>query len=82
MDYSEQKIYKYVDNVLTPIDPPASFPGILAYEGENILSSTEIIDNAEITGLISESSDETTDESSNEATNEAIEESSNENANE
>ena len=34
VDYSEQKIYKYVDNVLTPIDPPASFPGILAYEGE------------------------------------------------
>ena len=38
LDYGEQKVYKDVSGVLTPVDPPVSLPAISAYKGENTLS--------------------------------------------
>ena len=43
VSYAEQKIYKYVDSVLTPVDPPSALPQISTANGENKLSiETEI----------------------------------------
>lgn len=52
LDYETGKIYKMIDGVLTPTDPPVSLPAILTYQGENTLSSTETLGEAEITGRI------------------------------
>ena len=52
LDYAEQKIYKDVSGTLTPTDPPAAFPAITAYAGENTLSSTETVGNVTIKGKI------------------------------
>lgn len=38
LDYEEQKVYRYVDGVLTPQDPPTPFPTISTYIGENNIS--------------------------------------------
>ena len=38
LDFVEQKMYKYVSGVLTPTDPPAPFPTLTPYIGENNLS--------------------------------------------
>ena len=38
VDYQEQKIYKDVSGTLTPTDPPAPFPALSTYIGENNLS--------------------------------------------
>ena len=38
LDFVEQKVYKYVSGVLTPTDPPAPFPALSTYLGENNLS--------------------------------------------
>ena len=35
LSYKEKKLYKYIDSVLTPIDPPSPFPEILTTEGVN-----------------------------------------------
>lgn len=35
LDYQEQKIYKDVSGTLTPIDPPAPFPTLTTYLGDN-----------------------------------------------
>lgn len=43
VSYAEQKIYKYVDSVLTPVDPPSALPQISTANGENKLSiETEV----------------------------------------
>ena len=54
LDYSEQKLYKDVSGTLTPTDPPAAFPAIIAYAGENTLSSTETVGSVTIKGRIKE----------------------------
>ena len=54
VDYGEQKIYKDVSGTLTPTDPPAAFPAITAYQGENTLSSTETVGSVSVTGKIKE----------------------------
>lgn len=56
LDYEAGKIYKMVSGVLTPTDPPAPFPAINTYKGENTLSSTETVGEVEITGRIKEAS--------------------------
>lgn len=38
LDFESQKVYKYVDGVLTPQDPPISFPTLTTYIGENNIS--------------------------------------------
>lgn len=43
LDYQEQKIYKMISGVLTPVDLPAPLPPIPTYKGENALSSTETL---------------------------------------
>jgi hypothetical protein len=35
LSYKEKKLYKYIDSVLTPIDPPSPFPEISTTEGVN-----------------------------------------------
>lgn len=50
LDFESQKVYKYVDGVLTPQDPPLPFPTISTYKGENTLSSTETLGDIELTG--------------------------------
>ena len=52
LSFAEQKIYKDVSGTLTPTDPPAAFPAITAYAGENTLSSTETVGNVTIKGII------------------------------
>lgn len=52
LNYAKQKIYKDVSSTLTPTDPPAAFPAISAYQGENTLSSTETVGNVTIKGKI------------------------------
>ena len=52
VDYATQKIYKVVEGVLTPTDPPAPLPDITAYQGENTLSSTETVGECSVTGRI------------------------------
>lgn len=54
VDYQEQQIYKMDGGVLTPTDPPSPLPAITAYEGENVLSSTETVGSVIVTGRISE----------------------------
>lgn len=36
VDYGEQKIYKYIDNVLTPIDPPVALPALPTINGTTV----------------------------------------------
>jgi hypothetical protein len=38
VDYGEQKIYKYVDNVLTPTDPPVALPAIPTLDGTTVIN--------------------------------------------
>lgn len=38
VSFSEQKIYRMVEGVLTPVEPPVSIPEIQVFEGENILT--------------------------------------------
>lgn len=54
LSYAEQKIYKDVSGTLTPTDPLLPFPAISAYQGENILSSTETVGSVSLTGKIKE----------------------------
>lgn len=54
VDYEEQKIYKLVDGVLTPTDPPEHFPDITIPEGEVTIDiDGELKPQATIKGLIS-----------------------------
>lgn len=50
VDFESQKVYKYVDGVLTPQDPPLPFPAISTYKGKNTLSSTDTLGDIELTG--------------------------------
>lgn len=52
VDYESGKVWKMVDGTLTPTDPPAPFPAITAYEGENTLSSTETVGEVTVRGKI------------------------------
>lgn len=36
VDYGEQKVYKYVDGVLTPTDPPVALPAIPTLDGTTV----------------------------------------------
>ena len=54
LNYATQKIYKDVSGTLTPTDPPAAFPAITAYQGENTLSSTETLGSVSVSGKIKE----------------------------
>lgn len=55
IDFGEQKVYKDVSGVLTPVDPPAPLPAIIAYKGENTLDSTETVGEVMVKGRIGES---------------------------
>lgn len=37
VDYGEQKVYKYVDGVLTPTDPPVALPALPTLDGTTII---------------------------------------------
>ena len=52
VDYADGKIYKMVEGVLTPTDPPSPLPAISATQGENILSSTETVGTVTVKGRI------------------------------
>lgn len=54
LDFGEQKVYKYISGTLTPTDPPAPFPPISTYKGENTLSSSETVGEVTIEGRIKE----------------------------
>ena len=54
LSFAEQKLYKDVSGTLTPTDPPAAFPAITAYQGENTLSSTETLGSVSVSGKIKE----------------------------
>lgn len=54
LSFADQKIYKDVSGTLTPTDPPAAFPAITAYQGENTLSSTETLGSVSVSGKIKE----------------------------
>lgn len=43
-----------MEDYLVPTDPPAPFPAILTYKGENTLSSTETVGEVSVTGKIKE----------------------------
>lgn len=52
VDYESGKIYRTVGGVLTPTDPPVSFPEISTYAEENTLSCSETLGEVSITGYI------------------------------
>ena len=52
LDYETGKIYKMIDGVLTPTDPPAPLPAIQVYAGENRLTSTVETGEVDVKGRI------------------------------
>lgn len=52
VDYESGKIYRLIDGVLTPTDPPVDLPELSAYQGENTLSCSEELGEVSITGYI------------------------------
>lgn len=40
VSYSDQKIYKYINGVLTPIDPPKELPTITTINGNTTIDTT------------------------------------------
>lgn len=54
VDFGEQKIYKMSEGTLVPTDPPISLSAISTYQGENTLSSTEMLGEVTIKGRIRE----------------------------
>lgn len=54
VDFGEQKVYKMVESILTPVDPPVPLPPIPTYKDENTLSSTETLGEVTIKGKVKE----------------------------
>ena len=52
VDYESGKVWKMIDGMLTPTDPPAPLPEITTFEGENTLSSSETVGSVTIKGKI------------------------------
>lgn len=52
VDYESRKVYRDIDGVLTPTDPPVALPELSTYQGENMLSCSEGLGEVSITGHI------------------------------
>lgn len=52
VDYESGKVYRDIDGVLTPTDPPVALPELSTYQGENTLSCSEGLGEVSITGYI------------------------------
>lgn len=52
VDYTSEKIYKMIEGILTPINPPVTLPAITAYQNINTIRSPETVGYVSVIGYI------------------------------